>query len=230
MGALQFRKHIQSFNYLLQLLLTMYWISLPIEGILKVLVLIFWWLLTFWPLKISEILVFIVPCVLYSIGNILSVQKGVFFFKHPDVMGLPYYEYGMWGFYFLHTIRVLKPFEKIHFQWRTIPIAIVFSASFSFSADPQIVPLLSFSTLGILLIFYHSIEDIRFMSYFVLFGMLLEIIGVLSGQWGYPPPHEFAVAPWFFCLFAGSGILCYRIAVPLLTQLQKSLFLKGRKL
>ena len=213
--------HMSSINLFIQLLFTVFWIATPVNGVLKIAVLLVFWIITFYPFNRFEIAVFFIVSVLYSFGNILSVQKEVFYFKNPELFGLPYYEYFMWGFYFLHTMRVLTPLNQPHFEFKAIPLAMFFSASFSLTNDPFILPLLSFVALGFLLLFYHSSDDLRYMAYFVLFGMILEIIGVLSDQWGYPAPHKTAVAPWFFCLFAGSGIICYRIALPLLNILCK---------
>lgn len=203
-----------------QLVLTLFIISQAWAGALKLALLLGLWCLTFFPLNRYEILIFIFVSLLYSFGNFLSIQKSVFFFKYPDFLGMPFYEFAMWGFYFFHSIRVLEPRKVPKLDWKTMPLAMIFSSAFSLSGNPLIVPAITICALGLLVIFYHEKEDLRFASYFVLLGMLLEILGVLSDQWGYPDPYKHAVAPWFFCLFAGSGILCNRIALPLLRAME----------
>lgn len=208
--------HKKSLLLFLQLTFTFVVVSSSLSGLAKLVCLVILWIVTFRPFDRYEVAIFLLVSALYSAGNVMSIEKSVFFFLNPNFLHQPYYEFLMWGFYFFNAIRVLAP-EKIPvFRWHSVPLAIFFSASFSISADPLITPLLTGLALMSLFYFYYDTVDFCFAGYFVLFGSLLEIIGVRTGEWGYPPPYDQAVSPWFFCLFAGSGVLCHRLALPLL--------------
>ena len=43
--------------------------------------------------------------VLFSLMDMAALHAGVFRFQHPDLLGLPVYEFFLWGFYTLHALR-----------------------------------------------------------------------------------------------------------------------------
>src|SRR5215813_5586126 len=110
----------------------------------KVVFLLALWWVTFHPVSRRELLAFLGVSALFSLMDLGALRQGVFFFKRPDFVGLPAWEFGMWGFYVLHLIRMIggptrKPRTKL-----ALGLAVVFSVPFSTIPDAQ---LLFWSTL-----------------------------------------------------------------------------------
>src|SRR5436190_1426312 len=83
----------------LQLAGTVAIVALVPSNAIKAALLPCWWLLTFPRLRASEIIFYAIACVFFTVMDVLSVAQGVFTFDHPDILGLPYYEPLLWGFY-----------------------------------------------------------------------------------------------------------------------------------
>ena len=91
-----------------QLLGTLLILAFVLGNLVKTIVLLFLWVLTFYPFKLNEIILFCGTCLFFSVMDVVVIKRGNFFYKHPDVGLLPLWEFFMYGFYFLHTIRVLN--------------------------------------------------------------------------------------------------------------------------
>ncbi len=82
---------------------------LPLPGMVQSALLLALWLIAFMPLAWSELLLFAAVNLFYAGDDIDAVTRGVFFFAHSDVAGLPYWEYGMWEFYVMLLHRLRSP-------------------------------------------------------------------------------------------------------------------------
>ena len=91
----------------LQLLTTVLIVTAPVANAAKVPILLAWWLLTFWPLQLRELVFYALTCAFFTVMDVLTVGGGAFQFTHPDLLGLPWYEPFLWGFYLLHTMRMV---------------------------------------------------------------------------------------------------------------------------
>ena len=65
------------------------------------------------------------------------MRQGIFQFRHPDAIGLPVYEFFMWGFYVLHAVGFLTVLQARPTACRwALGLAIVFALCFLMMADP----------------------------------------------------------------------------------------------
>jgi hypothetical protein len=148
--------------------------------------------------------------------DILAVRQGVFRFWHPDLAGLPIWEYFMWGFYVIHVLRMLDGPSPSGSLWLVLILGILFALPFSLLADP--VSLLSASgvALALALFFFHGRWDLLYVGYTLIVGAAVEYTGVWSGQWGYPADPAGGVPLWFVTMWAGIGLFIRRLALPML--------------
>lgn len=96
----------------LQLLGTLAIIVYVPNSIVQLVLLLLLWLVTFYPLTRVEIVIFIITCIFFTIADVLVLQYGVFQFSQNDIWGMPFYEPFVWGFYFLHSMRMLGNTKK----------------------------------------------------------------------------------------------------------------------
>jgi len=145
--------------------------------------------------------------------DMLAVRQHIFYFQHPTVLGLPAYEFLMWGFYLLHTWRVLDgtvPPVR-HSAWI---LAAFYSVAFATIPDPSLLLAVTAVLLTVALSCFHEREDFLYVGYMVLLGALFEYTGVLSGQWAYPGHPLGGVPLWFITLWGGVGLFLRRLLLP----------------
>ena len=65
------------------------------------------WRLGFGTVSRSEVVLMIGVNLLFICMNLGALRTGAFRFTSPDALGMPMYEFAMWGFYTLNTIRFL---------------------------------------------------------------------------------------------------------------------------
>jgi len=202
-------------KFIVQYFLTVLILVLPIENILKTLLLLSTWIVTFWPLRIKELALFIIVNIIFTFSNAGAISQNVFLFKNPDIAGLPYWELFMWGFYFLHVYRMQFDDRKPDpFQWRSVTLSILFAISFSL--PPSYTLVVTTLMFAIILITFHTRNDVRFALHMIILGTFLEYMGVHFQQWYYPKEYVGGVAYWYVNLFGGAGILFYRVGIPLM--------------
>ena len=68
--------------------------------------------------------------------NQVALKQGTFVFDHPDLLGMPAYEFLTWGFYTLHTMRFLNGLPP---QGRWIIVAARLGHSLCLSGPLQIL-------------------------------------------------------------------------------------------
>lgn len=92
---------------LLQVPLTLAILALVPTNLGKLAAFLLVWVLTFGRLTKVEAIFFVVVCVFFTGMNAASLEQGIFAFTDPDILRMPVYELVMWGFYLLHTKRLL---------------------------------------------------------------------------------------------------------------------------
>jgi hypothetical protein len=180
----------------------------------KALVLIALWAATFRRLSFGEALLFAAACAIFTLMNALSLAQGVFWFARDDVLGMPYYELVMWGFYVTHTWRVLDGSIPAPSAPAAV-LAVLFAACFVVSSGWILLGLTA-AVLTAALYFFHERLDLAYAGYMVGLGALVEYTGVWTGEWGYPGDPPGGVPLWFVTLWGGVGLLLRRAALPLL--------------
>lgn len=178
------------------------------------------WALTFWPLSRPELALYAGVCVFFTVMNALSLRQGIFAFNHPDVLLMPFYELFMWGFYILHTRRVVggaapKGREKI--VWT---LAILYSIAFSAIPDQTVLFAVTALLLVVALGFFHERLDLAYVGYMILLGAAFEYTGVLAGEWHYPGNPVGGVPPWFATLWGGVGLFLRRLVLPIVERFE----------
>jgi hypothetical protein len=149
--------------------------------------------------------------------DIATIHQGAFRFTTPDVLGLPYYEFLMWGFYVLNAIRFWGAESP---QAGSIALAIgllvLFALPFSFIRDYRLLFVVSAIALAIGIGFFHERRDIAFTGYMIAIGAVIEYTGVPSHQWIYSGPTLCGVPLWFITMWGGVGLFTHRLGLPLL--------------
>lgn len=202
---------------LLQLLGTLVVLGwVPGSGV-KLAVMIAIWAIGFGRVSLQELVFVGVINLLFVAMDEGALRQRIFLFQHPDAIGLPIYEFFMWGFYILHAVRLLDGPKA---SPRCIPLAlgfaVVFSLCFSVITNPVFLAVASGAVLAVTLGFYHESTDLAYVVYMATMGALVEYIGVGTGQWSYPQEPYGGVPLWSFVMWGGVGLFTRRILVPLL--------------
>ena len=205
----------------LQLVGTVVILAFVPGSIIKALALLAWWAITFRRLTAPEGVLFVGACIFFTGMNALSLRQGIFAFAHPDVLGIPAYELFMWGFYLLHTSRLLRgpvPGGRRSLVWL---LAILYAAAFGGIADADWLLLATGALLLAALACFHEPLDFAYVGYMILLGALVEQVGVHSGEWHYPGDPLGGVPLWFITLWGGVGLFLRRLVLPVLTRLAR---------
>ncbi len=182
----------------------------------KAVVLPLWWLLTFGPMKKIEIVEFCLACLIFTGMNALALRRGIFAFTYPDVLGMPWFELFMWGFYLVHTRRALARVAapRLNRCGAAVGLAVCFAIVFS-TATGDVSRLIGpLAVILVSLAFFRDVSDFAHMGYMVFMGALIEYAGIVSGQWTYPSSQLAGVPLWFVTMWAGVGLYAHRIFLP----------------
>ena len=134
---------------------------------------------------------------------------------------MPYYELFMWGFYLLHTWRMIGKGSVHRVTISVWILALLYSASFALIQDQNLLLIITTILLSIGLFLYHEKKDLASTFYMIALGATIEYTGVLSGQWHYPGEPVGGVPFWFITLWGGVGLLLHRLAIPLVYHFQQ---------
>jgi hypothetical protein len=174
------------------------------------------WIVTTRRISTKELVCYIGVCVLFSAMDIMAVHQRVFFFSHPDIAGLPIWEFFMWGFFVLHTLRMLNGPPSPTAPLRALPFAILMALPFMTIADQLWLMIAASGALAVGLVFFHEQDDLKYVGYMMLIGALFEYTGVWSNQWSYPGNPIGGVPFWFVAMWGGVGLYARRLLSPLL--------------
>jgi hypothetical protein len=200
----------------LQLVVTLLAIVLISPGALCLLFLLGWWTVTFWPIRLREGVLFCVAAAFFTGMNFVTLKQGIFSFSRPDILLMPYFELGMWGFYLLHTLRTVRGPVPRYSPLPTMILAILLCAAFAAIRTSSLLTIVSMAIVigGITL--YHDRYDLLYIGYMVYLGAVVEYTGVLTGLWSYPDEPVGGVPLWFISLWGGVGLLLRRLVLPFL--------------
>ena len=186
------------------------------SNLAKAVALPLWWLATFRNLKLAEMVLYCLTCLLFTMLDIVTVAAGQFRFNHPDFLGLPVYEPLMWGFYVVHTWRMVGGAIPTQTDRRAWGLAALLAATFVFVTHPTLLAIVAGLLVAGGLLVYRGPEDFAFVGYMMLLGAVVEFAGVLSEQWYYPQPTHLGVPAWSAAMWGGIGLLLRRMALPTL--------------
>ncbi len=187
-------------------------VALPISNWIKCpLLLLFWWW-SFGPTRRSERWLFGLSCLLFTVMNLMALRQGIFAFTSPDLLGLPWYEFFMWGFYLLHARRLLGPACSAPATAVCWLLMGLFALCFTALSDPTWLLLASATLLAVTRWLDADPLAWRHAGYLLLLGALFEYVGVHSGQWHYPGAPWGGVPLWFVTMWGGIGFFAQRVA------------------
>lgn len=178
------------------------------------------WALSFGRLSKPEAVFVFLVCLFFTGMNAASLQQGIFVFTHPDVLGMPIYELLMWGFYLLHTKRMLggpTPQGRRPLIWT---LTALYSLAFATIPDATLLLFVTGALLAIALFLYHEPLDLAYTGYMIALGAAIEYTGVWSGQWQYPGSPPGGVPLWFITLWGGVGWFLRRLMLPILARFE----------
>lgn len=198
----------------LQLPLTLLLLALVPGGWAKLVGFLLCWALTFSAITRQDLVIYVVVSALFSLMDIMAVQQGVFRFNSPDYLGLPVWEFFMWGFYVLHCLRFLGGPAPRTSRLAAAALAVLFAVPFVTLSDPWLLLVASGTALTVALSFYHDRQDLAYLGYMVVLGALVEYCGVWSGQWHYPGDPVGGVPLWFATMWGGIGLFTRRLILP----------------
>jgi hypothetical protein len=163
------------------------------------------WLLGFRSLSRNDLLLMLGVNTLFTIMNLGALRQGIFAFQNPDLLGLPIYEFFMWGFYVVHTMRFVGGLPTRSPLIWVMVMAVAFAIPFTTIADPKLLLLVTAIILAICFVFYHEPADFAYAGYMIFVGAVIEYTGVCTGQWHYPAPPPGGVPLWFITMWGGIG-------------------------
>jgi hypothetical protein len=174
--------------------------------------------------RISRTEWLLVLCVngFFVLMNLAALRKGIFHFEHPDLLGMPAFEYFMWGFYTLHTLRLLGGTAPGGRPLAALAMGAVFALPFSTVADPGLLALASATALAASLAVFHDRADFAYAGYMAALGAVIEHVGVGTGQWAYPGTPFGGVPIWSVPMWAGIGLFTRRLLLPVLARSKPS--------
>ena len=179
------------------------------------------WALTFRRLSKVEAWFYAIVCVFFTGMNAASLKQGIFSFTSPDVLGMPVYELFMWGFYLLHTRRVLGGAAPQGRRVAVWVLALLYAVAFSAIHDGTVLLMVTGALLTVGLVLFHERNDLAYTAYLIAFGAAIEYTGVWSGQWQYPGAPVGGVPLWFITLWGGVGLFLHRLVLPLLVRYER---------
>jgi hypothetical protein len=207
---------------LLQLLGTIAVLAWIPGNAIKLVAMMLVWAIGFGNVSRPELALMIGVNILLNLMNFGALRKGVFQFSRPDALGMPAYEFVMWGFYTLNSIRFLGGNAPQGRPWSAIVMAIAFALPFIMVSDAGMLTLLSGMILALSLALNHEPMDFAYVAYMVIMGTLIEYVGVWAGQWSYPDNPRGGVPLWFITMWGGIGLFTRRLLLPLALRGGKS--------
>lgn len=174
------------------------------------------WAIGFGRLLAAEWIAIAAVNLLFAAMDLGAIGKGSFRFEHPDLFGLPGYEYLMWGFYTLHTLRLLggvPPRDRLALP---LTATVIFAAPFLTIADPTMLAVAAGFTLLATFFVFHEPLDFAYAGYMLGVGAVFELVGTTTGQWSYPQAPFGGVPIWSAVMWAGVGLFTRRLLQPLI--------------
>ena len=151
---------------------------------------------------------FTMACLFFSGMNVASLKQGIFAFTQPDFLGMPLYEFLMWGFYLLHARRMVggTPPPKSLAIWM---IVILYCMAFGLIPNQDVLLGVTATLLLGGLMAYHEPSDLAYIGYMIFLGTAIEYTGVWSGQWKPIRSKLLAVFPYGLSPFGEGSAYFY---------------------
>jgi hypothetical protein len=188
-------------------------------------VLLPFWFFVFRPWNKTEGIIFAIASLFFLMQNYFVLKSGGFYFKHRDILLMPYYEPFLWGFYYITIKRFISESPTISkMDWKSFLGLAITGLCFSlFSNHSNILLISTLISTGILLTLFHARYDFYYALCALVLGLVTEIFGVSTGLWSYPEPDFVGIPFWSATMWISVGLLGRRFLIPLATWLSVSL-------
>ncbi len=165
-------------KYILQLLGTIGILTLVPGNCLKTVLFLIFWMVTFFPIAKHECALFVGANVMFSVLDVMAVKQGIFYFNHPDFLGLPFWEFLMYGFYVLHGLRLLGgPVPQTN-KLQVWALTLAFPLIIASIAPHSVLTFLTLFLIVQLVLFLHEKCDIFSLGFLVLGGNATKYVGI----------------------------------------------------
>jgi len=191
---------------LLQLIITLLVLAFVPNNLLKIALMLPVWWMAFGGLSRREWIVYFLINILFVLNDIGAIQNHFFQFTNPDLFGLPYWEFFMWGFYLLHLHRMFPPKIPKSLDLKLVLLALVFAQVFAIIPDRNMLLIVTSSVLMITFYFYHEAEDFLYCFYLMAMGIAVETVGLSYNLWSYPETDYNAALVQFVIMWGAIGL------------------------
>ena len=191
----------------IQFLVTMILSTFIQDNVIKTIILLVFWVISFYPLRKLEFYFFIITSFVFTFSNYGALKNLTFDFTAKDVLLMPYNELFMWGFYCLNAHRFIgvNLTEKIQVK-KMLIYSILFAISFSILHDEILLTSIASIILIIALIFFRSPRAFKYIIYFLFMGVFVESMGLTFNLWHYPHA-KFKVPLWAPLMWGNIGLI-----------------------
>lgn len=176
------------------------------------------WAIGFQRLSVRELLVMAGVDGLFSLMDMGALHSGVFRFRHPDLLGLPIYEFFMWGYFTLSALRFIGRAPATPRLVPSLALAVAFAIPFATVTQPATLFCVASLVLIVALAVLREPVDFAYTGYLIAVGCIIEYVGVWTGQWEYPGPPPGGVALWFIPMWGGVGLFTGRLLAPIVKR------------
>jgi hypothetical protein len=173
------------------------------------------WAIGFRRLSRADLALMVAVNAIFIAANSGALRHHIFRFLHSDLMDMPVYEYFMWGFYVLHTIRFVAGRCPPLRLFPTLITAAIFAATFALIRDADFLFFAPATVLVLAVPLYDEREDLAYIGYMIFIGALIEYVGTGTGQWAYPGTPYGGVPAWFVTMWGGVGFFTRHLLLPL---------------
>jgi len=186
-------------------------LALPIGNALKTVLLLAFWAVTFGRITRREGLMALLMCG-FSLIDVYTIRRGTFYYVHPDIWGLAAYVPLFYAFLALHCMRLLNgPLPSTRLPWLVV---LLFSIPYLITSRSDVLFWAPGAVLLLALGFFHDQDDLRYVGYMIVLGVIMEYTGVRRGQWVYPNLPAGGVPLWFIPMRGGMGLFFRRRLYP----------------
>jgi hypothetical protein len=176
------------------------------------------WAITFRTLGRREILFWLAAMALFSSMDAAALSRGIFAFSRPDFLGMPAWEPFCWGFFMLHTMRLIGGPPPASTLRTGIALAVVLALPFMVITEPRTLLIAGGLLLAAALLRFQDRLDLAYTGYMIAIGCAWEYVGVAAGQWSYPNDPMSGVPLWFIPMWGSVGLATRRLILPLVYE------------
>lgn len=178
-------------------------------------------------------LFFLVGAVMATAGELIAVRYGAWKYGVPQMFGIPIYLPLLWGLSAMYSRRIinnlvpLRSSDKgvgflksrmvhksgVKFLYDVISYSLVIVVVANLWKNNALVALLLFLIFLIHFLRFHTLNDISWILFSIVGGVLIDNIFAQTGVWTYANPSFFGSPIWVIPAYATFSLLVLRTAL-----------------